>query len=110
MPRIYNKGKRRIVYHHEPAAGSSPMVEHDLMPEKVKTVDAETAAKVKRLFPGEVVDLDDVDDLQSQFKEGDAVVQDSVQKQIDDAVAKALAKERGEKLMEKPVKASVAKA
>lgn len=62
MPRVFNKGKRTFTY-------SEAIADDDgrLLPEQQKSLTALQAETLKRLYPNEIVNLDDSADLQGQF-------------------------------------------
>lgn len=99
MPRVFNKGKRTFTY-AEAIKDENGVITDDgrLAPEQQKSIGAEQAEKLKRLYPGEIVNLDDSADLQGQFGATGGVptisiVQAEAEKKaaVDAAVAAALA-------------------
>ena len=61
MAKVFNKGKRRITYGDKDG--------EFLDPNKIRNVEPDVATNLKRLFPSEVVDLDNVDDMKAQFED-----------------------------------------
>lgn len=93
MARLFNKGKRTIVY-GKPVLIDGKLQRHRIAPQKIDSqISDEDAAIIKKQFPHELVDLDNKEDLQAQFEEKKAPVKEAKpeEKKADDRDAKEAA-------------------